>query len=81
MLLSLNVTFIRLRNSVSEGMSLLTFTRCLQKQSVASSVSALYQRAGWIWKNTAPSQRRCDRSSSTMHLDGSMMLLILSGLS
>lgn len=41
-LLLVNVTFTSVRNSISEGMSPLTFTRCLQKESAASSVSALH---------------------------------------
>lgn len=66
-LLLVNVTFTSIRRSVSEGMSLLTFTRCLQKELAASSVSALYQGAvRWIWKITAPPLRRCDRSSSAI---------------
>lgn len=40
-LLLVNVTFTSIRNSVSEGMSPLTFTRCLQEESAASGVSAL----------------------------------------
>ena len=42
MLLLVNVTYTSVRNSISEGMSPLTFTRCLQKELAASSVSALY---------------------------------------
>lgn len=72
MLLLVNVTFTGVRNNVSEGgergVSLLTFTRCLQEESAASCVSALYRRAGWIWKITDPPLRRRDTSSSTMHL-------------
>lgn len=36
-----NVTFTSVRNSISEGMSLLTFTRCLQKDWAARGVSEL----------------------------------------
>lgn len=66
--LLLNVTLTNPRNSVSEGMSLLTFTRCLQIVSAASSVSALYQCAGWSWKITAPTLWGCDRSNSALQL-------------
>lgn len=68
--LLLNVTLTNPRNSVSEGMSLLTFTRCLQIVSAASSVSALYQCAGWSWKITAPTLWGCDRSNSALQLVG-----------
>lgn len=58
-LLLVNVTFTSVRNNVSEGMSLLTYTDCLQKETAASSVSALYQHvAEWIWKITAPTLRK-----------------------
>lgn len=49
------------------SLSLLTFTRRLQEELAASCVSALYQRAGWIWKITDPPPRRRG-SSSTMLL-------------
>lgn len=67
--LLVSVTFTSERNSISEGTSLLTFTQCLQKESAASGVSALYQHAAeWIRKITAPSLRGCDRSGSATHL-------------